>query len=114
MINQILAASGGTTPQIGMGATVLLWSDRHAATIIDLTRFKTGARAGQVKTVTVQYDKVTRTDSNGMGDNQTYRYEADLAGRTAVFKVNKYGRFTSLSGFTLGIGYRDHHFDFSF
>jgi hypothetical protein len=113
MINQILAASGGTTPQIGMGATVLLWSDRHAVTIIDITRFKTGDRAGQVKTVTVQYDKVTRTDSNGMGDNQTYRYEANERGATRIFTVNKRGQFKDKGGATLGIGYRDEHYDFS-
>jgi hypothetical protein len=115
MINQIMAAStkGAPTPEVGMGATVLMWSDRHAATIIATTNFKTGARAGQVKTVTIQYDKVKRIDKNGMGDNQTYTYEADPNGRTADFKVNKYGRFISLSGATLGIGYRDEHYDFS-
>ena len=115
MINKILAAStiGAPQPEVGMGATILMHSDRHAATIIEVEYFKTGPRAGQAKAVTVQRDTAQRVDSNGMSDAQTYVYLPNPNGATTRFTLRKGGRWEAY-GFSLGIGYRDEHFDFSY
>jgi len=116
MINQILArrVNGAPTPEVGMGATVLMWSDRHACTIVGVTHFKTGPRAGTVKTVTVQRDIARRTDGRGMSDAQTYEYEADPNGSIGTFTFRaKTGAFER-GGFVLAIGYRNEHYDYSF
>ena len=96
-------------PQVGDGATILMWSDRHAATVIEVERFKSGQRAGQVSRVTVQRDHATRTDNHGMGDSQSYTYQRDPNGSVHVYRVTKDGRFPGLL-----LGHRDEHYDFSF
>jgi len=102
-----------SAPAIGDGATVLMWSDRHAATIIGIKYFKTGARAGQISSVVVQEDKAIRVDGLGMSDAQTYTYERDLTGCIREFKVTKTGAFKN-DGMGLMIGARRHYYDYSF
>ena len=77
MINQILAKQTKGQPEatVGMGATILMHSDRHAATIVDVF-----TKYGRLH-VKVQRDKATRTDSNGMSDSQDYTFERDPQGR---------------------------------
>lgn len=115
MINQILAAStnGAPQPEVGMGATLLMWSDRHPYTIVGIERFKTGARAGQVKAVLAQADTSQRVDSNGMSDAQTYVFLPNANAPVTRFVLRKSGRFEGAGG-TLAVGYRDRHYDFSF
>jgi len=112
--NSIMArmTKGAPEPEVGMGATIIMWSDRHAATIIEVARFKTGARAGQVKAVTVQEDHAQRVDKNGMGDNQHYVYLPNPQGNTWTFKVRPNGSFGDKM-WSLAIGFRDEHYDFS-
>ena len=87
------------TAKVGDGATICLWSDRHAGTIIKVTK----------STITVQRDKAT-LDPNwkpewvagGFAghctnqDDQTYTYERDLKGEVETFrwstKYNQYGQ----------------------
>lgn len=80
------------TAKIGDGATIRLWSDRHACTIIKMTRC----------TITVQQDKAT-LDPNfkpewiegGFAghctnqDEQSYTYERDPNGRIKTFRWSK-------------------------
>ena len=116
MINKILAAStvGAPQPEVGMGATVLMWSDRHACTIIEVTHYKTGPLAGQVKTVTAQRDQAVRIDNNGMSDAQSYVFLPDPNGSIGTFThKRKTGRYER-AGWTLAIGYRDEFYDLSF
>ena len=111
LINTITGSS--TEPEVGMGATFLMWSDRHAMTIVEVIRFKSGARAGQVRTVRAQQDIARRTDSNGMSDSQTYEFTRDFSGTVRTFTVNKRGEFVGAGG-RLAVGFRDEHFDFTF
>jgi hypothetical protein len=48
------------------GATILSWTDRHPATVVDVFT------QGKFTYITVQKDNYTRTDNNGLSDNQTY------------------------------------------
>jgi hypothetical protein len=112
--NHLMSGTAGAPePQVGMGATVLMWTDRRAATIISVVRFKSGARIGEVSAVEVQMDKATRTDDNGMSEMQTYEYERDLSGATYTFKRNKQGAFVGSMG-QLRIGDRREYHDYSF
>ena len=95
------------TPTIGMPATVCYYSDRHAATVIAVS--KTGRK------VTVQEDTATRTDTNGMSECQTYTYSADPAGRVHVFYRNKHGEYGGRrQGVRLSLGVRSSYHDYSF
>lgn len=99
-------------PKVGDGATVVAWSDRHAATVTDVRKTASGKLV-----VTVQADKATRTDGNGMSDSQSYSYEPDPNGRTYTFSQRKDGVLRekgSNGGYTLWLGCRDEYYDYSF
>lgn len=66
-------------PTVGMGATHVMHSDRHAYTVIAVS--PTGKRC------IVQRDKAIRTDQNGMSDAQSYRFEADPQGALRVITL---------------------------
>lgn len=82
---------------IGDGATVCLWSDKHAATVIKVT----------ASTVTVQYDTAILDPDfkpewipGGFAghctnqDEQTYTYERNPKGRVETYRwSNKYGTY---------------------
>lgn len=110
IFNTLMNSASGIEPEVGMGVTILFFSDRHAGTITEIEYFKSGQKAGQPKTITVQEDKAIRTDSLGMSDAQSYRYERNPDGMVRVFKANKRtGKFEGLL-----IGHRKHYYDFSF
>lgn len=113
MTNYLSDRPAGFEPEVGMGATILMWSDRRPATIVEVIRFKTGAQAGQVKAVVIQEDDATRIDSNGMSDAQSYTYEPQPAAAKETFPKRKDGRFAS-SGVSLRIGSREKYYDYSF
>jgi hypothetical protein len=113
--NRLMENTVSSEPQIGMGATMTSFSDRHAGTVI----------SWDGKIVGVQRDTVKRIDKNGMGDNQDYEYSPNPDGAIDYYKMNKLGywvklwknpktgRFNKSSG-GLILGVRDEYFDFSF
>lgn len=107
VISMIMEGSN-LKPEIGMGCTLLYFTDRYAATIINVS--KSG------KAVTVQEDKAIRTDKNGMSDSQSYRYERNPKGRTYSFSLRKDGtwKMRKSNHPTLHIGSRNHYHDYSF
>lgn len=115
--NRLMESSKQINPEVGMGCTLTSYSDRHAATIIKVEHAR----------ITVQMDKAIRTDTNGMSDCQSYRYERDPDGQQIVFRLgqkgqrwresylNKTGRFVFVEGGKgLLIGHRDHYHDYCF
>lgn len=111
IMNRLMEASKQPAPEVGMGVTFCMWSDRKAHTIIKVIPFKSGARKGQARQIVIQRDKATRTNTDGyyMSENQQYEYAPDLYGQTMVFTAGKDGRFKNLL-----IGHRDEYYDFSF
>jgi len=108
LVNHLMSGSKGQEPTVGMGVTELMWSDRHAYTIIEVI---------DSKTLKVQQDTATRTDSNGMSDSQDYRFEPNPQGHTVIITLRKSGRWMRKgeqkgSGWT--IGSRSEYHDFSF
>lgn len=112
--NHLLSGTkGAPTPVVGMGATVLMWSDRHAATIVEVQTFKTGTRAGQVSAVVIQRDHATRTDTNGMSESQAYTFTPNADAAKEVYRLTKSGGFKGACG-SLRIGDRREYHDYSF
>lgn len=119
------AVIGQPTAAIGMGATVLCWTDRHAGTI---QRVDSWARAGKAVThVAVQEDWSFRTDKNGMSECQDYSYQPNPTGSWTYFqstdggawqemvKSTKTNRWNKVKGGKgLRIGERDTYHDYSF
>lgn len=118
LMNHIYS-TGGQQPNItiGMGATVLAWTDRHAATVVSYDEKR--------KIVTVQRDHVKRIDNNGMSESQEYEYTPDTNGMKYSFKLKndrwqqvhfskKTNRWKLLKGEGLLLGTRRHYYDFSF
>lgn len=97
-------------PKIGDGATVVGYTDRHAATVIGIRRTALGNLV-----VTVQYDTATRTDNNGMSESQSYAYTPNPNGQTVVFYTKPDGVLRERNGTScLRLGKRDAYHDFSF
>lgn len=97
-------------PKVGMGATMVFWTDRHAYTIIDVSP--------DLKTIKVQRDRATRIDKNGMSECQNYLYNQDCAGDIQVATLRKNGRYVlkgdSMKGTYVAIGHRREYYDYSF
>jgi hypothetical protein len=122
LTNHILSRSviGQPEPQVGMGATILCWTERHAATIIQVW-------ANRKQTyINVQEDHVRRVDKNGMSESQEYEFSPNPQGAISTYRRADDGswhqvRFNSRTqrwrkthGEGLRIGERAHYHDFSF
>lgn len=112
LTNYLLAGSKQPEPVEGMGATIVLWTDRHAATI-------TGVRVIRgVRTVFVQEDIATRTDKNGLSESQEYSYAPNPEAREQAFTLRQNGAYVErgepMTGTRLVIDERDAYEDPSF
>ena len=107
LINRLTESSKQPEPRLGDGATILMYTDRKAGTIIEISK------SGRV--ITVQRDHAIRTDKNGMSDSQNYRYERDPEGSLYKFSLRKDGSWKEVKGTSgLWIGGRNEYHDFSF
>jgi hypothetical protein len=104
-------------PVVGAPATVIMFSDRHAATVSKVLFTKDG----RVKGVEVQQDRAERIDTNGMSESQDYRFERDPEGQTYdARRVERNGRIYWIKGtikdrnYSIGLGARSEYYDFSF
>lgn len=103
LINHSMASPAVIEPHVGMGVTMLGWTDRNAGTVVKVTP----------KTCHVQADKVTRIDDNGMSEQQEYTYEPNPQGAITVFRKTKRG-WKSAYGTYLRLNGRNTYRDFSF
>lgn len=90
-------------PKVGDGATVICYSDRHAATVVEITKNK----------IVVQHDIATRMDTNGRSEDQSYAYTRNPNGRLRTFRRTSRG-WRDSDGNGLYIGGRMEYYDFSF
>jgi len=109
-------------PEIGMGATIVYWSDRQACTIVDVS--KNG------RTVTVTEDTATLTNSDELkchaggfaahvSGTQKYSYKSNPDGPTKQYSLRKNGRWIRVgqsmrSGTNLSVGHRSQYYDYNF
>jgi hypothetical protein len=94
-------------PEIGMGITISVGSDRYPGTIIDIS--------ASGKTITFQKDSYKRIDSNGMSEDQEYEYSPNPNGEIEQASLRKNGRFMLIhTKIPIYVGEREHYYDFSF
>ena len=94
-------------PEIGMGVTIYYYSDRTAATIIEMSKSK--------QTLILQEDLATRIDKNGPSTDQTYSYERNYEGLIHKATLRKDGRFRIAKSRSLvALGFREEYYDYSF
>lgn len=94
-------------PQVGMGATEILWSDRKPYTVIEVL---------SEKKIVVQSDSYKRIDTNGMSDCQEYEYSRNPNGCTVTLSKRKDGRWRVVGkkDMVFAVGFRNKYHDFSF
>jgi len=103
LINHVYSRSLTPAPEAGMGATILAWTDRYAATIVKVTP----------QQIHVQRDIPTRVDTNGMSEAQEYTYAPNPEASIEVFRATKRG-WRNRAGNGLLVGKREEYYDFSF
>lgn len=120
LVNHLMSGSTSPAPVLGMGATVLQWTDRQAATVVSI--------AVDGRSILTRDDIAIRTDANGMSDAQSYTYERDENGCERRWKLAKDGTWRAAQlnaagrvvfvdrgrGERLLLGHRRHYHDFSF
>tara|TARA_R110000824_G_scaffold164633_4_gene340950 strand:+ start:152 stop:499 length:348 start_codon:yes stop_codon:yes gene_type:complete len=106
LFNNLYQDTKSNEPVVGMGATILRWTDRTACTV---------ARVVTPKTIEVTPDKATRTDDHGRSDAQSYEYETDPDAGAYRVTLRKDGRW-KISGTqtVVLLGVRRHYHDYSF
>lgn len=115
--NRLMEGAKQPEPAMGMGATIIWYSDRDAGTIVNVAP----------ETIIVQQDRAIRSDSNGMSDCQSYGYERDATGTLTVFRKDRRGKWREASlnsktnrwhfvegGKGLLLGHRDAYHDYGF
>ena len=103
LTNHVYSRMVSPTPAVGMGATILLWTDRDAATIVRITPTQ----------IHVQRDIAKRLGTIEMSEDQDYAYSADSTAPIVIFRKTKRG-WKDTCGCGLLIGTRDHYHDYSF
>ena len=98
------------TPEVGMGATYYVGSDRYPFTIVEVVN---------EKTLVIQADEFKRIDKNGFSESQEYTYSPNPEARKIVITKRKTGRWvekgqSSDCGSGYGIGHRRAYQDPSF
>jgi len=113
IINRIAEASHfDGTIEVGTGATLLMWSDRVPFVITGIVRFKTGARAGQIKAVDARKVEV---DAEPFPSGYAKKIHLDRPyGNTERFSIRKDGCFRDTSTARLIVGRADYYRDPSF
>ncbi len=89
-----------------MGATEVMYSDRHAYTVVEVV---------SARKIVVQADTATRTDNNGMSESQSYTYTPNPEGEKRTLSLRKDGRWVEVAGRQgFAIGTRREYHDYSF
>lgn len=70
------------TPEVGMGATYCIGSDRYAVTVV---------KVQGTTIVWTRQDKTTRVDKNGYGENQRYINVPNPEGQLQKFTLRRNG-----------------------
>lgn len=122
LTNHVLsrAVNGQPEPTVGMGATILSWTDRHAATITAVLK-----QGGKLYIV-VQEDTATVVSGSGHDGSATYEYAPSAKGAQSTFRQAANGmwqqvtfntetkRYRKVEGYGLRIGEREEYRDPTF
>lgn len=98
--------------QPGHPATVCMWTDRDPATVVEVLRFKSGARKGQVRGLVVTMDHWVVVKGSEHDGSAEYAYTSRPEGPRVTFLLTKRGLVGK--GDRLSIGSRRRYYDPSF
>src|SRR6266403_4705829 len=104
LVNHIMGESKQPVPVRGMGVTILMYTDREAATIVLVNMANTS--------VFISRDTAKRIDSNGMSESQTYEYTSNMDSKhLEEYTLRKNGAWVRKGepmkgGQRIAIGYR--------
>jgi hypothetical protein len=84
MTNHLMSRAVKSEPIVGMGATILSWSDRYAATVQEVTTLKNGKIL-----VKVTSDKAKLISGSTMTEDQEYEYTPNPEGKVYYFMKNR-------------------------
>jgi hypothetical protein len=109
VVNYVLSKGKAGKPiEVGMGATELMWSDRHAYTVVKVE--------SQTK-VWVQKDHAKVVIGQKYNGSAKYEYTPNLKAPIIMLTLRKDGQWhqgTSLKGQVFAVGYREEYYDPSF
>ena len=115
-VNHLYSRTAEPAPVVGMGATLLMYTDRDAYTVV----------SWDGKILGVTSDTANRIDSNGMSDSQDYEYVSNFNATPEFYKKDKKnnwvrivmnketGRWKQYRCGNLKVGFRDAYHDYSF
>jgi hypothetical protein len=115
-VNHLIGGGKQRDPEVGMPATICQWTDRSPATVVEVLRFKTGPKAGQLKGVVVTADeyKVVKGSMHDGSAQYEYTPQPDSPNR-ATFLIDQHGRYVRKGGGDkLSLGHREAYRDPSF
>jgi hypothetical protein len=87
-------------PEVGMGATYSVGSDRYPFTVVEIINDKT---------IVVQGDNYRRTDDNGLSESQEYEFTPNKDGPKRVLTFRSNGRWVEKKDKQNAPGYRLGH-----
>lgn len=110
LMNRLHEGPQSTIPAIGMGCTILMFSDRQPATIIEVCNSRR---------IVIQEDFAKRIDNNGQSESQEYSYSPNPDAKKIAVTLRKNGRWvfegeTVKNGTGIMIGEREKYYDFGF
>jgi hypothetical protein len=88
---QSRATLGQPEPTVGMGATILLWTDRHAGTIVEVTKDKAGRTL-----IGVQEDDSKVVKGSTMDGSAEYEYSRRPSAPVRYWRLNAKGFWESI------------------
>lgn len=87
LVNHLLSTSTNTTkPVVGMGVTLLSWTDRRPGTIRAVRELTSKAYRYEIE---VTEDDAKRIDNNGMSESQEYEYSVVEDGYRCLFRQER-------------------------
>ena len=107
LVNAIGNQTKPLKPEVGMGVTELMYSDRHPYTVVEII---------SEKRIKVAPDDTKRIDENGCSESQEYEYIQNRNAPRIELFLNKWGRWKrkgDSEGSTFLIGKREEFYDFT-
>jgi hypothetical protein len=111
LFNHLISGSASPAPVVGLGATILAWTDRRAATITEVS--PSGKRIGVVEDIATAKHK-------GMTDpGQEWDLQPGNPQHIKYFSLRKNGAWvregeTAKGGQRISLGHKSHFYDYSF
>ena len=112
---------GAPAPTVGMGATTLSWTDRHAATVVKVIELKSKVWAYEIHIIE---DKPTVVSGSAHDGSAVYTFEPNPTGYLDIFRMDRKtgkwvrgytnqqtGRFKQRRNGGLILGMREHYYD---